>query len=177
MNSLVATSSNRTSRASASSRVGRPPRRLVRSRALIPVLANQNSPCQLVEDKLYKRYSLVFSDRNLIRAFLERQESQPQGWRCRQPAWRSPTTRPGCHRGRPLADCHWGTSSGRGGSHGKFGHAQSVNVPACHALCSNLSMPQHRGCTSGASRPFLFLTDTDRCFAVIHSMLFHREIP
>jgi hypothetical protein len=41
--------------------VGRPPtRRIVRSRALIPVLANQNPPCQVIEDKLYKRYSLVW---------------------------------------------------------------------------------------------------------------------
>jgi hypothetical protein len=117
------------------------------------------------------------------------QESQPQGWRCRQPAWRSPTTRHGCHRGRPGDPPSSGRPAARGlssgdivrqrRSHGKFGHAQSVNVPACHALCRNLSLPQHRGCTSGASRPFLFFDrhrKLNRCFAVIHSMLFHREI-
>ena len=58
---------------------------------------------------------------------------------------------------------------------GRFDHAQSVNVPACHALCRNLPLPQHRGCTSGASRPFLFLTasaNINRCFGVPDS-----EIP
>jgi hypothetical protein len=63
----------------------------------------------------------------------------------------------------------WGISSARGGSHGRSDHAQSVHVPARHALCSNLCWPKHRGCTSGAARPFLFLTDSanvNRCFGV-----------
>jgi hypothetical protein len=72
--------------------------------------------------------------------------------------------------GRPLADCHRGDIVRQRRSHGKFGHTQSINVPACHALSSNLSLPQHRGCTSGASRPFLFLTDTRK-----HQSMFCRD--
>jgi hypothetical protein len=89
-----------------------------------------------------------------------------QAWMSQGPAWGSAILGP-AGRSRIVIG---GTSSGRGGSHGKFGHAQSVNVPACHALCSNLSLPQHRGCTSGASRPFLFLTDTRK-----HQSMFCRD--
>src|SRR6267142_7097389 len=61
MKSFVATSSNRASRRTASSRVGRPPppRRLVRCRASILLLVTHNSPCQLGRVGLYKRYSIV----------------------------------------------------------------------------------------------------------------------
>jgi hypothetical protein len=71
-----------------------------------------------------------------------------QAWMSQGPAWGSAILGP-AGRSRIVIG---GTSSAR-----KFDHAQSVNVPTYDALRRNLSLPQHRGCTSGASRTSVFL--------------------